>query len=135
MPSYRGQDGFITQGATNVGQIRSWSLDVTVELLDASVMGDDWKKHRGGMANWSGSMEALFDYGNPGQKAFVDQICVLAPAGNSIPVTLGVETGKTITGNVIIKGLKINDTLNDLVKMTIEFEGDGPPTLTWAAGA
>jgi hypothetical protein len=133
MASFRGQDGSVLQGATTVAQVRSWSCDVQVDLLDASVMGDDWKQHRGGLASWTGSMEVLFDYADAGQAALVDQIAVSTPLGNPIAISLRVDgSSKLISGNVIIKAIKINDTLNDLVKFTCDFEGSGPPTLSWA---
>ena len=132
MATFRGQDGSVTNAGGTVGQVRQWSCSIQQELLDASTMGDDWKKHRGGMASWSGSIEMLFDYADAGQAAFVDKLVTASPDGLPITATLRVDTSKQITGSLIIKACKIDDTLNDLVKLSAEYEGSGPPTFTWA---
>ncbi|NIS75100.1 MAG: hypothetical protein GTO08_07435 [Deltaproteobacteria bacterium] len=45
---------------TEVGNLTGWSIETNVELVEANVFGDTWKKSEAGMLKWNGGAEGFF---------------------------------------------------------------------------
>nr|DAN69538.1 MAG TPA: major tail protein [Caudoviricetes sp.] len=48
-------------GSTKVVGIKSWSLELSLDTLETTALGDDWKKYIAGLKEWSASSEDPVD--------------------------------------------------------------------------
>ena len=72
-----GKNGKVVVGASaskKVVGIKNWSLELSLDTLETTALGDDWKNYITGLKEWSASSEG--DYEVPvdteGQKALQD---------------------------------------------------------------
>jgi len=111
-----------------------WSLNVNLDMGDASRVGQHWKEALPGQAGWSGSFDIYFVAGNTEQKAFFDNIVTATPGTKLTDVKFLLDGAtNAFTGNIYIPGLSIPNNFGGVVKATINFQGDGALTLTDAA--
>lgn len=124
MARYKGKDGSITVGAATVGEVESFDLEISVNELDANVMGSDWTDVEAGQSSASGSIAVLTDPGDAGQTALVvgtSVALVLFPTSN----TTGL---KSYSGNFLITSTGRSTSVGDLVKTTYGFRNKGAVT-------
>lgn len=113
---------------------KGWNLSVTLDMADASRVGQSWKEALPGQAGWNGSFEAEFVAGNTEQKAFFDNLVTATPGTKLTDVKFLLDAStNAYTGNIFITGISINATMGGVVSATINFQGDGALTLTDAA--
>jgi hypothetical protein len=111
-----------------------WSLSVSLDMGDASRVGQNWKEALPGQAGWNGSFDAYFVAGNTEQKAFFDNLVTATPGTKLTDVKFLLDaTTNAFTGNIYLLGLSIPNSFGAVVKVTINFQGDGALTLTDAA--
>lgn len=133
MATYRGMDGSVTFATNVVAEVKSWSAQVTGEVLDTTSMGLKWRTVKGGVAQWNGQMVAQLDYGDTlGQKAMIDKLIQTTPDSVGAAAELLVNTGKKLSGTILITNIAITQQLGSIVEVTIGFEGSGQPTIAWA---
>lgn len=113
---------------------KGWNLSVTLDMADASRVGQSWKEALPGQGGWNGSFEAYFVAGNTEQKAFFDNLVTATPGTKLTDVKFLLDAGtNAYTGNIFITGISINATMGGVVSATVNFQGDGALTLTDAA--
>ena len=129
-----GKNGKVVVGnssTTKVVGIKNWSLELSLETLETTALGDDWKKYITGLKEWTASSEG--DYEVPtdttGQKAL--QAAYLN--GDTVVVKLYVDGSNYYTGEAYISSLSIEDPVDDVVSISIEFTGTG--ALSFETGA
>lgn len=121
-----GKNGKVVIGAEatkKVVGIKNWSLELSLDTLETTALGDDWKNYITGLKEWSASSEG--DYEVPVdeqgqaalQKAFLD--------GTTVTVKLYVDEKNYYTGEAYINSLSIEDPVDDVVSISIEFTGTG----------
>ncbi len=121
-----GKNGKVVIGADatqKVVGIKNWSLELSLDTLETTALGDDWKNYITGLKEWSASSEG--DYEVPVdeegqaalQKAFLD--------GTTVTVKLYVDGKNYYTGEAYINSLSIEDPVDDVVSISIEFTGTG----------
>lgn len=123
-----GKAGKVMIGTANVAEIKNWSLDTSVDMLDDTVLGDSWKTFIAGLAEWSASAEGVFavDTDTNGQTAL--QTAYLA--GTSVTLKLYVSANKFYSGTAYISNMSIEDTVEDIVTVSFEFQGSGQLAFT-----
>ena len=121
-----GKNGKVEIGADaskKVVGIKNWSLELSLDTLDTTCLGDDWKKYITGLKEWTASSEG--DYEVPvdkeGQAALQDAYL----SGQTVRVKLIVDSTNYYTGEAYISSLSIEDPVDDVVSISIEFTGDG----------
>ena len=133
MASHAGKDGKVTVRTsvgteTNLGSVRSWTVNATSEVLDATVMNPSGVTFRTNVASflaWDGSTSLLWDdAGDAGQA-----LCI---PGNTLSVVFypeGFDVGDTkYSGDAIITAVNRTASYDGLVEMEVTFQGTG--TLT-----
>jgi hypothetical protein len=109
---------------------KGWSLNVNLDMADASRVGQNWKEALPGQAGWSGSFEIYATLGNTAQYAFFNNIVTAAPGTKLTDVHFNLDTtANHFEGNVFITGISINATIGGVVSATVNFQGDGALTL------
>ena len=128
MATYRGTDGAVFVGTDRVGEVRSFTLDISAEVINANVMGDTWAKNKGGIRSFSGSIEAYFDDADTGQTAIQAGIA----AGTSVTLNLypmGNSSGNIVfSGAAIITGINRSQSHDGMVEVSFNYTGDGALT-------
>jgi len=111
-----------------------WSLNINLDMSDSSRAGQDWKEGLPGQAGWNGSFEVHAVLGNTEQKAFFDNIVAATPGTKltDVKFLLDADTN-AFTGDIYLNGLAIPTTFGNVVKATMNFQGNGAVALTDAA--
>lgn len=133
MASHAGKEGKITVKAsggtaTNVASLRSWTLNETSEVIDATVMNPAGVTYRTNVASfkaWEGSASLLWDDAADAGQA----LCVAGDTLELVVYPEGASTGDTTyTGNAIITAVNKTASYDGLVEMEVTFSGTGALT-------
>lgn len=97
MATTHGNDGKVYIGANQVAEINDWSLDQSIDTVDASAMGGTWKKNLTGLKDGSATINCWWDETDTnGQEAMTIGTSVtlnLYPEGNAAGDTYYIVTG------------------------------------------
>ncbi len=114
------------EGSKKVVGIKNWSLELSLDTLETTALGDDWKNYITGLKEWSASSEG--DYEVPvdaeGQAALQDAFL----NGTTVTLKLFVDDKNYYTGEAYINSLSIEDPVDDVVSISIECTGTGELT-------
>ena len=128
-----GKNGKVVIGESatkKVVGIKNWSLELSLDTLETTALGDDWKNYITGLKEWSASSEG--DYEVPvdadGQQALQDAFL----NGTTVTVKLYVDGTNYYKGEAFINSLSIEDPVDDVVSISIEFTGTGALTIETA---
>ena len=125
MAQLHGKDATLKKNDVVITLMNEWSIDASLEEHDISDFGDDWKAFAAGLAEWSGSMSGLFDPTQTEQKAIHDALITAAPTGALTDMKFFINGSNYYSGNVIITGVNISVVVNDEIKVTFTFKGNG----------
>lgn len=119
-----GKSGKLSIGGTTpikVVGIKNWSLDLSLDTLDTTALGDDWKNYITGLKEWSASSDGDYNVhlDTTGQEAL--QTAYLE--GKTIDLQLFVNDTNCYKGKAFISSLTIEDPVDDVVSISIEFTG------------
>ncbi len=126
MAIYTGKTGLVKADANTVGEIGEWSAQISKEFEDTTKFGDTFKSKTATIGDWNGSFNGRSDMSDAGQTALKAALL----SGTPVAITLQQDTGKTITGNVLITGMNPSTTATGVATTAWNFEGTGAPTLT-----
>jgi predicted secreted protein len=122
MTTHLGKEGIIKVGTQTVAEVRSWTLNTSVETVDASHLGDDWKVHKATQKSWHGSLSCFWDetdFDGQGKLAIGESVTlVLYPAGEGF-------SAFHFTGLVLVTGIDYAGSHNGLIEASIAFQGSG----------
>ncbi len=121
-----GKNGKVVIGADEskkVVGIKNWSLELSLDPLETTSLGDDWKKYITGLKEWSASSEG--DYEVPVDKEGQGALQTAFLNGLTVVVKLYVDDKNYYTGEAYINSLSIEDPVDDVVSISIEFTGNG----------
>lgn len=126
MASHKGCEGVVKVADNTVAEVRSWNLDETTEILDASAMGSCAKVKKAGMTDGTGSITCLWDETDTaGQGVMTNGAEVelkLYPAGDEIGDTF-------VTFQAIITTAGVTSSYDGMVEKTSNYEATG--VITW----
>jgi len=132
MATYSGIGGDCTFAANGFGELQSWEINATAEILDDTEMGDKWTTAKGGLASWTGSAVMRVDYDDTAQAAAIVDVLQATPSGDSVALVFQVASGKTFGGNALVSGVQIGGDKGGYFEATLSFTGNGALTPTWA---
>lgn len=124
-----GDNGYILEsGLQQLGYLKGWNLNATVDLADASRLGQQWKEFEPGQAGATGSIEKMLivnhtlfdafeDCAGGTQNYFLLQLFTYDPDQD--------QTGSHINMWVVFNSLGITAPNTDLVKNNIGFTVHG----------
>jgi len=124
----------ISQGATTYDisdQVRSVTLTVGYDSLEATSMGDTGRKYVQGLQAVSVSIECYLSYGGSGSTSEIETMCsalvgqgntglVISPSGTTESAT---NPEYTITNAMLASFSPIASTVGELAMITLEFVG------------
>lgn len=121
MATHVGKDGFLTAGATSVGELRGYTLNETSDVVEDTVIGDDWKTRKSTLRDWNCSGDLFWDEADAGQlKLTVGSVVTLALYPE------GAASGDTYKqGSSIITSFNITGRHDSLVEANFTADGNG----------
>ncbi len=130
MATHAGSEGKIFVGANQVAEIKSWSLEINSDTVDASIIGTSWRKNQATIKSWSGNFEGFWDETDTdGQGSLV--------VGSTVTLNMypeGDDSGDTYwTGDVIITGISYSASFDGIVEASFTYTGTGALTTSTVA--
>jgi len=120
-----GKDGAVYVGANAVAEIRDWSLEITSEVVNDTVMGDTWMTNKATQKSWTASFNAYWDPSDTnGQETLVEGAEItlnLYPTGNS-------SSNYYWAGSAIVNSVSKSGSFDGLIEASFSVTGNG--TLT-----
>jgi len=124
MATFVGSGGTVLVGSDVVGEIRSWSVDETMDPIESSTIGDSYRTFEVGMKGWSGSMEVYFDDTDTAQQAMT--------VDSSITVSFQMEGNTTgdhkLSGTALVTGRSVTASFDGMTEATLTVQGTGALT-------
>ena len=125
MATHHGKEGIVTVAGTAVGELTSFTLETTGDVVEDTALTDATKSFVTGRTSFSGTLEMHFDESDAPQETLTAGASisfVLLPEGNS-----GGDASYTGTG--IVTGMSINNAMDAIVSRTVTFQGTGALTV------
>lgn len=130
-----GNDGSIVIGSTTVAAVRSFSVEMTADTIENTVMGNDTRQYVKGLSTFSGSADIYFDPSefdgaettfNPTASATV------GASGITFKGYLDQDATNDIVfqGTIIVTGYTVNSSFDGMVEASISFQGTGGTTFS-----
>jgi hypothetical protein len=125
MATFSGSDGVILVGTNQVAEVRSYSIDETMDTLEDTAMGDTSRTYKTSLKSFSGSADVFFDdTDTSGQGGLT--------VGTSATLNIQMEGNTTgdhkLSGTVLVTGRTITGSFDGLVEASISFQGTGALT-------
>ena len=135
MATMVGNDGSIVVGSTTLAAVRNFSIDITADTIETSVMGQSTRSYVKGMSTYSGSADIYFD-----PSEFSGAAATFNPTSGSVgsaPISGKFYLDQDATDDIvfyansmIVTGYTVNSTMDGMVEATIAFQGSGATTLS-----
>ena len=127
MATHLGKEGTVQVGSNSIAEIRSFSIDEVIDVVEDTSMGDSSKSYLASIKDFSGSVDVLFDETDTnGQTALA--------VGSSVTLNFapeGTASGDVkLTGTAIVTGKSISSSFDGLVEASISVQGTGGLTTT-----
>ena len=125
MAVHHGKEGEVAVGGTAVGELTSFTLETTGDVVESTQMSDGAKSFIAGRTSFSGTLEMHFDE--------ADSVQTQLTAGASVTFKLlpeGSATGdRKFEGAGIVTGMSVSQPLDGIVSRTVTFQGTDALTI------
>ena len=125
MAVHHGKEGEVVVGGSAVGELVSFTIETTGDVVESTKMADAAKTFIAGRTSFSGSLEMHFDE--------ADSVQTQLTAGTSITFKLlpeGSSTGdRKFEGASVITGMSVSQPLDGVVSRSVTFQGTGALTI------
>jgi predicted secreted protein len=129
MATLTGNDGQVVVGSTTLAATRNWSIEMTADTIETSVMGTDVRTYVAGMSSFSGSADIYFDPSefDGAESTFNPTSGLVGASGIAVKLYVKQDASNdtVFTGNVIVTGYTVNSSLDGMVEASISFQGTG----------
>ncbi len=125
MATHHGKEGVVTVGGTGVGELTSFTLETTGDVVEDTSLTDATKSFVSGRTSFSGTLEMHFDETDSPQTTLVAGASisfVLLPEGNA-------SGDRSFTGTGIVTGMSVNNSMDAIISRTVTFQGTGDLTI------
>jgi hypothetical protein len=141
MATLTGNNGAISINGIAVLAVRNFSIEMTADTVETTVMGVDVRTYLTGMSSFSGSADVYFDPDtattgfDAAESTFNPTAGLVGASGvtGKFYVELdasGSNADKAFTGTIIVTGYTVNATMDGMVEASISFQGSGATTFS-----
>jgi predicted secreted protein len=136
MATMVGNDGNVAVGNIAIAQVRTFTVEMTADTIETTIMGQDSRTFLKGLSQFSGSADIYFDPTefNSGVATFnpTHSTSVVGLGGVLVKFYLDQDASADIAfqGNCIITGYTVNSSMDGLVEASITFQGTGGTTFS-----
>lgn len=134
MATLIGNDGSVSVGGTALAAVRNFSVEMTSDTIETTVMGTDSRTFLKGLSQFSGSADIYFDAAefNTGVAMFnpTHASSVVGASGVALKFYLDQDATNDVvfTGTCVITGYTVNSSFDGMVEASISFQGSGGTT-------
>jgi len=124
MATHFGKEGVVKVGGTGIGELTSYTLETTADVVEDTQLSDATKSFVAGRTSFSGTLEMSYDETDSPQQTLTvgtEISFILAPEGDA-------SGDETFTGSGIITGMSVNVTLDGITTRSVTFQGTGALT-------
>ena len=125
MATHHGKEGVVTAGGTGVGELTSFTLETTGDVVEDTALTDATKSFVAGRTSFSGTLEMHFDETDSPQTSLT--------AGSSIAFILlpeGNASGdRSFAGTGIVTGMSVTNSMDAVISRNVTFQGTGALTI------
>ena len=125
MATHHGKEGVVTVGGTEMGEITSFTLETTGDVVEDTALTDSTKSFVAGRTSFSGTLEMHFDETDTPQTSLVagaSLAFILLPEGNA-------SGDRSFAGTGIVTGMSVNNSMDAIISRTVTFQGTGALTI------
>ena len=124
---------------TSIASVRSFSLEITSDIIESTTMGNDSRTYLKGLSSFSGTAEIYYDGDVFPTADSGTNLSGLNPTLETVghsPYAIELypdETNHAATkfaGDIIITGFTLNSSMDGMVEASISFQGSGGVTYT-----
>ncbi len=139
MATLTGNNGGVTLNGVAVAAVRNFSVELTADTIETSVMGTDVRTYVQGMSSFSGSADIYFDPSefDTNESSFNPTTGLVGASGVAVKLYLEQNYSGTsdyaFTGNVIVTGYTVNSSMDGMVEASISFQGTGATAFSTTA--
>lgn len=130
MASLTGNAGVISINAQTIAEVRSYSIDVTADTVENTVMGDNSRQYVPGLSSFSGSADVYWD-ATHFSTADLDGLIqgTVGDTGDVVTLLVYPEgTGANWTGSIVLTGYSISASMDGMIEASVSFQGTGALT-------
>jgi len=124
MATFSGSGGTVLVGSDAIGEIKTYTIDETMDTLEDTSMGDTSRTYKASLKSFSGSCDVMFDDTDTAQQAMT--------VGSEVTMSFQMEGNTTgdhkLSGTVLITGRSISASFDGLVEASLSFQGTGALT-------
>lgn len=122
MANHKGSEGYVDIGGNEVLEVRDWSLTITSDTIEDTVMGETARTYKPSLTSASGSVTCYYDEADTtGQAAMT--------AGSSVTLSLYVDSDTYYSMTAIITEEGVSSSFDGMVEATFSFQANGAVTL------
>ena len=125
MATHHGKEGVVTAGGSGVGELTSFTLETTGDVVEDTALTDATKSFVAGRTSFSGTLEMHFDESDSPQQTLTvgsSISLILLPEGNA-------SGDEKFSGTGIVTGMSVNNSMDAIVSRTVTFQGTGALTI------
>ena len=125
MATHHGKEGVVTVGGTGVGELTSFTLETTGDVVEDTAFTDATKSFVAGRTSFSGTLEMHFDETDSVQTTLLAGATIafiLLPEGNA-------SGDRSFSGTGIVTGMSVNNSMDAIISRTVTFQGTGALTI------
>jgi len=125
MAKIRGNGGIAKIGTTTIASIKSWSVEETMDPIDATDLATDAKEFVAGETAWTAEVTMMWNQGDTGQAALV--------VGAEVELHLirdgdAVTPSDDVNGQAFVTRLGSQGSKNEMVMQNVSLQGTGALT-------
>lgn len=130
MASLTGNAGVISIGGASVAEVRSYSIEVTSDTIENTVMTDSSRQYVPGLSSFSGTADVYWD-ATHFSTVDLDGLIQGTVGDPTDVVTLIVYpsgSGANWTGSIVLTGYSISASFDGMIEASVSFQGTGALT-------
>ena len=130
MATMTGNDGAIVISGNTMAAVRSFSIDMTSDTIETTVMGNDTRQYVKGMSTYSGSADIYFDPSEFGDNGSIynPTTPLVGASGVAGKFYLDQDASNDVVlwaNSMIITGYSVTSSMDGMVEASISFQGSG----------
>jgi hypothetical protein len=135
MATLTGNNGAISINGISVLAVRNFSIEMTADTIETTVMGVDVRTYLSGMSAFSGSADVYFDSSDydTNESTFNPTAGLVGASGVAGKFYVLLDAASTnvdqaFTGTIIVTGYTVTASMDGMVEASISFQGSGATT-------
>ena len=125
MATFSGSAGVVKAGGNAIGEIRSFSVEQSGDVIEDTKMGDSARTFKPSLTQFTASVEALFDDTDTAQQALTigsELAFLFQPEGSG-------SGAFQLSGTGIVTGISQSQSFDGLVERSFSVQGTGALTI------